>query len=259
MNGILRRDFLASLGAAAIGSPAPRACILVWLDGGPSHVDTFDPKEAVSPFRAIPTNVPGVRISEHLPRTARLAHKLTILRSLTATETNHERAAREIASVGQAVSPVQYIRQPSAMLEEFSRARREIERGAKFAIAGCGRLHWDTHEHNFDRLKNELLPEFDAAFSALIEDMDASGLLATTLVVATGEFGRTPRLNARGGRDHHAGAWSAVIAGGGVPGGRVIGATDRYGYEVTDDPVSPAALAEAIASVRRGRFPEALA
>src|SRR5205823_5199809 len=88
----------------------------------------------------------------------------------------------------------------------------------------------------------ELLPAFDRAFSALVDDLEARGLLASTLVVASGEFGRTPRINASGGRDHWPGAWSALMAGGGTAGGRVIGATDRIASEPVDRPVSPAEL-----------------
>ncbi len=104
--------------------------------------------------------------------------------------------------------------------------------------------------------KNHLLPAFDRAFSTLITDLDDRGLLSTTLVVAMTEFGRTPRINALGGRDHHSRAWSIVLAGAGLPGGRVLGATDRTGTEVTDLPVSPEDLLRTICSVLNIR-PEA--
>ena len=74
---------------------------------------------------------------------------------------------------------------------------------------------------------------------ALIEDLDQRGMLETTLVIALGEFGRTPKVNSRGGRDHWSNAMSVMLAGGGTPGGRVIGATDRNGYSAVERVLSP--------------------
>ncbi len=96
------------------------------------------------------------------------------------------------------------------------------------------------------QLAGVLLPELDQALSSLIADLAGTGLLEETLVVAAGEFGRAPWINAEGGRDHHAGAWSVLLAGGGLTGGRVLGATDRYGAEVLDLPVRPEDLARTI-------------
>jgi hypothetical protein len=107
---------------------------------------------------------------------------------------------------------------------------------------------WDCHADggslrtNLNDIRNTVAPDFDTAFSALLTDLDARGLLETTLVVATGEFGRTPKLNSNGGRDHWAGCWTALVAGGGVKGGRVIGRSDRAGTEPADRPVSPQEL-----------------
>ncbi|MEJ7637157.1 MAG: DUF1501 domain-containing protein [Singulisphaera sp.] len=91
-----------------------------------------------------------------------------------------------------------------------------------------------------------LIPTFDMAFSALIGDLDDRGLLDETLVIAMGEFGRTPKLNASGGRDHWPRVFSVVLAGGGVRGGQVIGASDRVGESPADHPVTPADLARTI-------------
>ena len=105
---------------------------------------------------------------------------------------------------------------------------------------------WDCHGSRpfstLDDYASTLLPTFDVALSALLDDLDRRGLLESTLVVATGEFGRTPRLNAAGGRDHWPGVWSAVLAGGGTRGGTVIGASDPQGGEPVDRPVAPAEL-----------------
>ncbi|HEX4612242.1 MAG TPA: DUF1501 domain-containing protein [Urbifossiella sp.] len=104
---------------------------------------------------------------------------------------------------------------------------------------------WDCHADRgslgttLDDYRTTVAPSFDTAFSALLADLDAQGLLDTTLVVAVGEFGRTPKLNANGGRDHWAGCWTALVAGGGVKGGRVIGASDATGSEPADRPATP--------------------
>lgn len=111
---------------------------------------------------------------------------------------------------------------------------------------------WDCHADggslrtDLGDIRNTVAPSFDAAFAALLTDLDGRGLLDTTLVVATGEFGRTPLLNANGGRDHWAGAWTALVAGGGVQGGRVIGRTDAHGTEPTDRPVTPQELVASV-------------
>ncbi len=96
---------------------------------------------------------------------------------------------------------------------------------------------WDTHNHNFAALKNRLAPRFDQSFSALLEDLDQRGLLETTLVVVTGEFGRTPKIGQvmqngmteKTGRDHWPHAFTVLLAGGGVRGGQVYGATNKNG------------------------------
>ena len=113
---------------------------------------------------------------------------------------------------------------------------------------------WDTHNQNFPQLKDRLAPRFDRAFSAFLEDLDRGGLLETTLVVVTGEFGRTPRIGQtvqnnmteQTGRDHWPHAFTAILAGGGVRGGQVYGETNSFGGYVKDKPVSPADLAATI-------------
>jgi len=114
-------------------------------------------------------------------------------------------------------------------------ARRLIEQGVRFVEV---RLDgWDTHDNNFATVA-ELLGQLDPALAALLADLSDRGLLDETLVVCLGEFGRTPKINPQNGRDHWAHAFSALIAGGGVRGGQVIGATDAEGAEVIDRPVS---------------------
>jgi uncharacterized protein (DUF1501 family) len=114
---------------------------------------------------------------------------------------------------------------------------------------------WDTHEGIVLQLKEGytgakvgvgLVPTFDLGFSALISDLSERGLLEDTLVVAMGEFGRTPKLNTRGGRDHWPRVFSVVLAGGGIRGGQVIGSSDRVGESPKDRPVTPSDLARTI-------------
>lgn len=107
-------------------------------------------------------------------------------------------------------------------------ARRLVEAGVGLVQANMGSMNnWDTHGDNFNQLKTRLLPPFDRGLSALLEDLSQRGLLEETLVIAVGEFGRTPKVNATAGRDHWGGVFSAVWAGGGVKGGQVIGKSDK--------------------------------
>jgi uncharacterized protein (DUF1501 family) len=127
-------------------------------------------------------------------------------------------------------------------------ARRLVEAGVRFVnvndkIRNGQLANWDSHEHNFARLKDDLLPPADQALAMLIEDLDARGLLESTLIVALAEFGRTPLINKNAGRDHWPDCFSIVLAGGGVQGGVVYGSSDRFGAYPASDPVSPADLA----------------
>jgi hypothetical protein len=101
---------------------------------------------------------------------------------------------------------------------------------------------WDTHAQNADRVEDVLCPMFDVGYSALIEDLDQRGLLNETLVVAIGEFGRTPKINAKGGRDHWGAVFSCVLAGAGISGGQIYGASDNDGAYPADKRVEPGDL-----------------
>jgi uncharacterized protein (DUF1501 family) len=122
-------------------------------------------------------------------------------------------------------------------------ARRLVERGVPFVevslngAAGNGAFAWDTHRQNFPNVQR-LCGTLDPAWSSLLDDLQARGLLETTLVVWMGEFGRTPQINAQSGRDHFPAAWSVALCGGGVRGGQVVGKTSDDGMRVTDRPVT---------------------
>jgi len=136
-------------------------------------------------------------------------------------------------------------------------ARRLVEHGVglvtvNMASTVYNEITWDCHkdggalDSGLDDYKNTLCPIFDQAYTSLLDDLHMRGMLESTLVVAMGEFGRTPYLNARGGRDHWPGCWTILFAGGGVKGGQVIGSSDRIGSEPKDRPVSPAEVAASI-------------
>jgi hypothetical protein len=114
-------------------------------------------------------------------------------------------------------------------------ARRLVEAGVTYIeVESAG---WDTHGNELPSLK-KLIPPVDQAFAALISDLKARGLLDQTLVIWMGEFGRSPRINLTAGREHYPHAFNAVLAGSGVQGGRVVGATDPLGVEIAERPIT---------------------
>lgn len=372
-----------------LSSPDARikACILIFYYGGPSHLDTFDPKpdapaEVRGEYRTLATAVPGVRVCEHLPHTARLMNRLALVRSLHHPMRNHNSAAAEtltgrtpaggdqellsddprgLPTLGSAVSYVlgsragilPYValpytlynvvqlpgqtpgllggaydrfqvdsdpsapnfriaafdgsgdlsaraallhrldrtslpgpaaraavyrdralrlvaspeirrlfdlsREPARLRASYGRHRlgqslllacRLVEGGVRFVAVYDGQrngqdANWDSHEKLFARHR-QLIPPSDQAFAALVEDLHVRGLLDSTLVVAMGEFGRTPKMNASGGRDHWPDCYTAVFAGGGIRGGMVYGASDRIGAYPAADPVRPGDVAATI-------------
>src|SRR4029077_13506184 len=135
-------------------------------------------------------------------------------------------------------------------------ARRLVERGGPFvqvnwsdhveAEEDSGDGGWDHHYRNFQIMQDRHGPWLDQALPALLEDLEGRRLLASTLVVALGEFGRSPRINDKAGREHWEHCYSALLAGGGVKGGRVIGSSEPKGDHPHDRPVTPADLAATI-------------
>lgn len=140
-------------------------------------------------------------------------------------------------------------REPAGVRDAYGRhqfgqslllARRLVEAGVRVVQANMGHVQtWDSHPNIFPRLRNELLPPLDRGVSALLQDLEQRGLLDETLVVVTGEFGRTPRINKDGGRDHWADCFSVAVAGAGVRGGQVIGASDATGSYPAEEPYTP--------------------
>jgi hypothetical protein len=150
-------------------------------------------------------------------------------------------------------------------------ARRLIEAGARLVHVNWPREGgdeavtnpmWDTHAQNADRLQDVLCPIFDVGFTALIDDLEGRGLLQETLVVAVGEFGRTPRINRQGGRDHWGHVFSFVLAGAGVSGARVVGSSDKLGAYPRDGKMEPQDLSATVVHLlgigHHATFPDAL-
>ena len=142
--------------------------------------------------------------------------------------------------------------EPQAMKERYglNRFGRSLLLARRLAQAGVAMttIHfnemticdgWDTHSKNFVALESELLPMLDRGLSALIEDLGNRGALGETLIVVMGEFGRTPKINAQGGRDHWGSCQSVLLAGGGIQGGVIFGASDKIGAYPSENPVDP--------------------
>jgi hypothetical protein len=161
--------------------------------------------------------------------------------------TAYERAARLMRT--SAARAFDLDEEPDRLRDRYGRslfgqgcllARRLIEKGVPFievSHGGTGGVGWDTHLNNFETVK-ELSAVLDAGWATLLDDLKTRGLLETTLIVWLGEFGRTPKINADKGRDHYPYAWTAVLGGGGIKGGQVVGKTSDGGETVTERPVS---------------------
>jgi hypothetical protein len=388
---VLRVGWLGGLGislghlfrlqAAAAGKngttiePKARSVIHIYLQGGFAHMDSFDPKpDAPLEYRGIlgtvDTSLPGVQFSSHMQETARIADKLTVVRSMTHTEVDHSRGQHSMftgyrpspalvyPSMGSVVAHEQGPRDamppyvcvptqgteflgsgylsnacgpfalgtdpalPNFTVRDLNRpsgvdevrfdsrkswkelvddhfhhlgqddslttmdsfyhraydllasptardafslkdetdatrelygmkpwgpvlrpsagarlliARRLVEAGARFVTATYGA--WDTHSYHYRSIEPQM-PDFDKAFAGLIRDLDDRGLLDSTLVMVTSEFGRTPKVNAGGGRDHWPRVFSIVLAGGGIKRGQVHGASDGLAAEPSNNPLS---------------------
>jgi hypothetical protein len=174
---------------------------------------------------------------------------------------NFRRQAFALTEHGKAQRAFDLQAEPATVRDRYGRnffgqsvllGRRLLEAGVRLVQVNCmssifgGDITWDTHKKNFALLKDVLLPRMDRGVAALLEDLAATGQLEETLVVVTGEFGRTPRINADAGRDHWANAFSVLLAGAGLPPGGFYGATDRTGAEPIDRPVTSGQLSATV-------------
>ena len=166
------------------------------------------------------------------------------------------RQAFDLVTSGEARAAFDLSREPDEVRDRYGRytwgqsvllARRLIEAGVRLVHVNWARDPgdnavdnplWDTHSLNADRLQDNLCPQFDPTFAALMDDLSERGLLDETLVVVIGEFGRTPKINANGGRDHWGHVFSFAMAGAGIRGGQVIGASDKDGAYPATAPIT---------------------
>jgi hypothetical protein len=224
-----------------------------FLGGRYESFKTGDPNAAdfkvqdVSPFETLTTKREKRR-QTLLQAVDSLAKQVEGNDQITTYDEFHQRAAAMILS-SEARGAFVIEKESDKLRERYGRntfgqscllARRLVEGGVRFLTINFG--GWDHHAKIWDGLGHHL-PQFDRGFSALLEDMHDRGLLADTLVLAFGEFGRTPKINKDGGRDHWGQAASLLFAGAGVRGGQVVGSTDKQGAYVTRRPVAPADVA----------------
>ena len=377
---LLRQQALA---VAAGQAKSKTNVILFWLSGGPSHLDTWDPKpeappEIRGPFGHIPTKLPGVHVCEHLPLTARLMDKLTLIRSVDCSASDHTpitmqagnplarrtndgkdgagypsmgsiaakfrgpnapglpsyialapslksdiwgaghmggayepvdgkdlagrlalvegltverlgdrrdladqldhwkrqfgnsaeiaaadhytQQAYDVLLTGRAQRAFNLDEEKPALRDAYGRdslgekallARRLIEAGVTFVTVSGAWGYFDHHGDNvqwggIEKGLKPLLPMVDRTLHAIVTDLEARGLLESTLILMMGEFGRSPVINAQAGRDHWQRVMSMVMAGGGLRHGQVIGSTDRKGYDIESRRVGPSDLAATV-------------
>ncbi|HJZ59273.1 MAG TPA: DUF1501 domain-containing protein [Gemmataceae bacterium] len=226
----------------------------------------WDPERFVGDPAAPDYQVEGLRLAGDVTA-ARVDHRRDLLarldglratagqdRSVEAWD-RHSRNALDLVTSGTARAAFDLSKEPDRTRDRYGRhtwgqsvllARRLIEAGVRLVHVNWSRdpgdaavdnPMWDTHAQNSDRLQDSLCPQFDISFAALMDDLTDRGLLDETLVVVTGEFGRTPRINKLGGRDHWGHVFSFAMAGAGIRGGQVVGASDRNGAFPATDPV----------------------
>ncbi len=156
-------------------------------------------------------------------------------------------ATRDAFDLGKEPDKVRHRYGPTPFAQNCLLARRLAEAGVPMVtLYSFGNRDWDTHSANGKTLKDTLLPPTDQGLSSLLDDLECRGMLDETLVVWMGDMGRTPRINRDGGRDHWSFCYSVVLAGGGVRGGQVYGASDRTAAYPSTNPVSPADIAATI-------------
>ena len=225
----------------------------VWLGGRCESFKAGNPNEAN--YRVRDLSAPAGSTPQTLERRKTLLAAVDQLADKVkqndqiATYDEFSRKAAEMVLSPQSQAAFAIDREEATTRDEYGRnefgqsallARRLVENGVRFVTVNYA--GWDHHDAIFKSLDKKL-PEFDQGYSALINDLDQRGLLEDTMVLTMGEFGRTPKVNDKAGRDHWGRAGSMLWAGAGVARGHVIGATDKNGAFVTDRPVRPADVA----------------
>ncbi|MEX0727836.1 MAG: DUF1501 domain-containing protein [Planctomycetaceae bacterium] len=210
--------------------------------------------------------ISGDRLKSRIDLLSQFDHRFALRERGEAplTYNNYQAQAFDILTTGKVREAFQIQNEPAAVREAYGKtewgqscllARRLIEAGARLVHVNWAREPgdsavdnpmWDTHAQNADRLEDVLCPIFDNTFPTLIRDLEERGLLAETLVLAIGEFGRTPKINGAGGRDHWGHVFSFAMAGAGIAGGQVYGASDKDGAYPAENPVPPGDLTASI-------------
>ncbi len=221
---------------------------------------------------SLPNDIPAARFQQRRRLHSQLARTTNRVEGRTASlsDSHYEQAFSTIETAS-AADAFDLHREAPALRDRYGRtkfgqsllaARRLVEAGVSLVTVNWDddsrfdkvSPHWDTHHQNFSKLREGLCPPFDQSLAMFLEDLHARGLLDSTLVVVSGEFGRSPRIGLitqngmteKTGRDHWPHAFTVLLAGGGVRGGQVYGATGSTGGYVTDNPVGPADLAATI-------------
>ncbi|MFO0959148.1 MAG: DUF1501 domain-containing protein [Isosphaeraceae bacterium] len=257
------------------GGAMPQSVLMPWTVAHPAAPGGKAPGQhggwlgvAYDPFRLEgDPNQPGFRVSGmDLPEgvdPGRLGRRRDLLGSLDDAPTGpwpgFRARALDALQSAEARGAFQIDREDPKLRDRYGRhihgqcllmARRLVEAGVELVTVNWhndGANFWDTHGDNFNHLKNRLMPPADQGFDALLDDLDCRGLLDETLVVWVGEFGRTPRITAaNAGREHWPRCYTAALAGGGIRGGQVYGASDRWAAYPAKDPVSPEDLGATI-------------
>jgi hypothetical protein len=247
--------------------PAGQTAGFLGVGWDPQRVicDPSDPSFQIEGL-ALPPEIPALRLSSRQSLLEQVErHFETIERGPVVRD--FDRQAQEafgLLTSGRARQAFDLSREPEALRERYGRhkwgqcvllARRLVEAGARLVHVNWPREGgdeavsnpmWDTHAQNADRLQDVLCPQFDVTFAALIDDLEQRGLLSETLVVAVGEFGRTPKINSHGGRDHWGHVFSLVLAGAGISGARVYGSSDKQGAYPRDGKLEPQDLTATI-------------
>lgn len=212
-----------------------------------------------SPVDSLPAELPPLRLSQRVSLRDQLNSHFDRLRASADVEQygRDQLQALDLLAGGRARSAFELSAEPASLRDRYGRtaqgqsvllARRLVEAGVSLVQVNWANLDkgkpnsggWDTHEQHAASLKGWLMPVFDQVVSALIEDLEGRGLLDETLVCVVAEFGHTPKINAKGGRDHWGRVFSIALAGGGIQGGLVLGETDEQGGEPLDTVVRPA-------------------
>ncbi len=241
-------------------TPAGQTAGFLGMGWDPQRVicDPSDPQFQIEGL-ALPPEIPPLRFSARQSLLSQVERHFAQLDHGNAVQVYDRQTQEsfELLTSGRSRQAFDLNREPQALREKYGLhewgqsvllARRLIEAGARLVHVNWPREKgdeavnnpmWDTHAQNSDRLREVLCPLFDVTYTTLIADLEARGLLAETLVVAIGEFGRTPKINSQGGRDHWGHVFSFLLAGAGISGGQVYGSSDAQGAYPRDNRIEP--------------------